>query len=97
MRLAIAKSNHYCADIYCVDSRSAKKALREESISILAIEFYLVGRETGIELLRWAKNHNVLPNYVVIIERNRDKRSELSHALRRSGYRSTDETTFIRH
>ncbi len=97
MRLAISTSTHYHADIYCADSRSAKKVLKERNISIVALDFYLAGREDGSELLLWAKRHNVLPNYVVIIERNRDKRFLLSQALKGSGYRSVDNTTFIKH
>jgi len=70
MRLAISTSNFYHADIYCADSRSAKKILREKSVSIVALDFYLAGRETGSEVIRWAKTHGVLPSYVVVIERD---------------------------
>jgi response regulator of citrate/malate metabolism len=97
MRLAISTSTFYHADIYCSDTHSAKRALREKNISILAIDFYLSGRENGSELISWAKRHKVLPNYVVITERNREKRAALGNELKTSGFQTADNITFIKH
>ncbi len=97
MRLAISKYGTYSADVYCSDTRSAKRTLRESPVSILAIDYDLVGSETGEHLIRWAKEHSVLPNYVVVTERDRNHREQLSNVLKSVGFRSADQTTFIRH
>ncbi len=97
MRLAITRSGFYNADLYCADTRTAKRVLREKNISILAIDYYLVGQGNGCDIIDWAKRNAVLPNFIVVIERNRNKRALLSNTLRNIGYRSGDDTTFIRH
>lgn len=96
MRLAIARSSFYNADVYCQDSRLAKKVLREQPVSIMAIEFDLVGRETGCDVIQWGNRSNVLPQYVVLIERDRIRRSYLVNALFNAGFRSGDSTTFFK-
>ncbi len=96
MRLAVSKRDFYHADIYCADTQSAKKILREKPISILALDYYLVGRERGDDLIKWAGTKNVLPLNVVITESDRIKRSLLASALSHSGYRTGDGTTFMR-
>ncbi len=97
MRLAITKYGTYSADVYCSDTRSAKRTLREIPVSILAIDYDLVGRENGEQLIRWAKEHSVLPSYVVVTERDRGRREKLSNVLRAVGFRSADQTNFIKH
>ena len=96
MRLAITKSGFYNADDYCADARSAKRLLREKAYSILAIDYDLVGRDTGCDVIKWADLHSVLPSYVVLIERQRHLRSQLAQCLRLAGFRSADDTTFIK-
>lgn len=97
MRLAVSKAGFYQADFYCSDSRSAKKILNERQVSIVAIDFYLVGRDTGCDFLRWGLIKNLLPSFVVITERDRNKRIQLANTLCSGGYRSADNTTFIKH
>jgi hypothetical protein len=97
MRLAISRSGVYHADFYCVDTRSAKRVLREHDISIVAIDYHLVGRDTGCDIIDWAIKNNVLPSYVVLIEYDRFKRVRLAKELKMGGYSSVDETTFIKH
>lgn len=96
MRLAVSKREFYHADIYCADSQSAKKVLREKPISILAIDYYLVGREKGDELIKWGSAKNYLPNNIVITESDRIKRNLLANALSLNGYRSGDGTNFMK-
>lgn len=96
MRLAVARSGFYRADKYCADSRSARRALRENAVSILAIEYYLAGAEQGDAVICWANEKNLLPQNVVIIERDRNKRKCLSDALRNVGFRTLDNTTFFK-
>jgi hypothetical protein len=96
MRLAIARSSFYNADVYCQDSRLAKKILREHPVSIMAIEFDLVGRENGCDVIQWGKRVNVLPEYIVLIERDRVRRTYLVNALCNAGFRSGDNTTFFK-
>lgn len=97
MRIAVSKREHYHADIYCVDSSAAKKAIRENHVSILAIDFYLVGRESGQSFLTWARNKKLLPDYIVVTESDRIKRHLLADTLILSGYQSADGMTFIKH
>lgn len=96
MRLAVTRSGFYHADIYCVDSRSAKQTLKEQPVSILAIEFYLTGRENGCDVLEWAVKQHLLPCFIVVIERDRSKRAVLSEKLFSAGYQSADNTTFVK-
>lgn len=97
MRLAITRSGFYNADMYCADTRTAKKSLRESYVSILAVDYYLAGRENGDDLICWADKNSVLPNFVVIIERDRSKRLLLANRLQTMGYRSNDDVTFVKH
>lgn len=96
MRLAITRSGFFTADHYCADARSAKKILRENKVSLVAIDYQLVGETNGCEVLAWAAKHALLPNYVVVIENNRVWRTQLAIQLQKVGYRSGDQTTFIR-
>ena len=97
MRVALSKRQCYHADIYCSDSNFAKKTLRENQISILAVDFYLAGRENGTDVLAWAITKQLLPRYVVLTESDRNKRVLLTKELIKGGYSSADETTFIKH
>lgn len=97
MRLAITKSGFYNADYYCADTRSAKRMLREQNVSLLAIDYYLIGKGNGCELIEWAHANTCLPNYVVIIERDRARRLELARALQKAGLASRDQTNFLKH
>ncbi len=97
MRLAVSKQGSYSADFYCADSYAAKKVLNEQMISIMAVDYYLNGRENGQSVLSWAIKKNVLPQFVVITEKDRTKRMALMTALVDGGYASPDGTTFIKH
>ena len=97
MRLAVTKCGHYEADVYCSNAREARRILREKSVSMLAIDFQLAGKDTGNEILRWANEHDVLPNYVVIVARDRAQRISLANSLEQIGFRSADKTTYFRH
>ncbi|MFL0801024.1 MAG: hypothetical protein K6L80_11275 [Agarilytica sp.] len=97
MRLAVSKQGSYSADFYCANSYSAKKVLNEQMISIMAVDYYLNGRENGKSVLSWAIEKNVLPQFVVITEKDRTKRMALMSALVDGGYASPDGTTFIKH
>ena len=96
MRLAITQSGFYNADMYCSDAKQAKKILKEHPISILAIDFYLKGRSNGSDIIQWAHRANVLPAYVILLERDRSKRSTLANSLASIGFRTSDMTTFIK-
>lgn len=96
MRLAITRSGYFYADLYCSKSRLAKKALRERDISVLAIDFDIVGQETGCDLIEWANRLNVLPESVVIIEKNQVKRNMLASRLHMAGFQSKDNINFIK-
>lgn len=97
MRVALGKNEYYHADIYCSDSHSAKKTLKENYISILAVDFYLYGRENGTHVLAWARTRQLLPHYVVVTESDRTKRVVLAEELSKGGYSTADGTTFIKH
>lgn len=97
MRVALSKRECYHADIYCSDSNSAKRTLKENSISILAVDYYLYGRENGACVLAWARSKQLLPHYVVVTESDRNKRNALAEELTKGGYNTTDGATFIKH
>lgn len=96
MRVAVSKRGSYHADVYCEDSQSAKKVLKEQSISILAVDFYLKGRENGKTILAWAREKRLLPQFVVVIENDRSKRALLAIELLKARYSTADGTTFIK-
>lgn len=96
MHVALSKRESYLADIYCIDVRSAKQVLRENYVSLLAIDFYLQGRDTGEHFLAWAHEKALLPRYIVVTEIDRHKRNVLSQYLSSSGYTSPDNMTFIK-
>ncbi len=97
MRVAVSKRGNYQADIYCADSNAAKKILKENHISTLAVDFYLKGRETGKTVLEWAREKQLLPQYVVITESDRTKRVVLALLLTKSGYSTVDGSNFIKY
>lgn len=97
MRLAITRSGFYTADHYCADTRSAKKILREKNVSLVAIDYELVGQGNGCEILDWAAKHALLPSHIVVLESNRVRRTLLAVQLQKIGYRSGDQTTYIKH
>lgn len=97
MRLAISKRGCYHADVYCNDSEVAKKMLRENCISIVAVDYFLNGHDNGKNVIAWAIKKKVLPQFVVITETDRTKRMLLMSELMDGGYRSPDGTTFIKH
>ncbi|AJQ97233.1 hypothetical protein [Gynuella sunshinyii] len=96
MRVAITRRGNYHADVYCEDTHSAKRVLKENSISVLAIDFYLNGRGDGKSILEWARTKALLPQFVVITETDRSKRALLTAELSKAGYASSDNTNFIR-
>jgi hypothetical protein len=79
-----------------LDSFSARKVLREQPVTSLAVDFYLKGRENGKVLLIWARQKNLLPQLVVVTERDRDKRSLLALELTKGNFITADGTTFIK-
>lgn len=97
MRISVSKRTAYHADIYCSEAFAAKKVLRENMVSILALDFYLKGRENGIHLLDWAREKQLLPRFIVLTESDREKRTILSNALKARGFVSADNTTFVKH
>ena len=96
MRVALSKRECFHADIYCSNSNFAKKTFRENHISILAVDFYLYGRENGTHVLAWARTKQLLPPHVVVMESDRSKRVVLAEELIKGGYNSADGTTFIK-
>ena len=97
MRLSVSKRGMYHADTYCRNTLTAKKCLKEKFVSILAVDFYLDGRENGSDLISWGLINGRLPQFVVITESDRSKRFLLGRALQIGGYRSGDGTTYFKH
>jgi hypothetical protein len=97
MRVAVSKRGNYQADIYCADSNAAKKTLKENPVSLLAVDFYLNGRDNGKSFLEWASEKQLLPQYVLFTESDRNKRVLLALLLTKSGYCTVDGANFIKH
>jgi DNA-binding NarL/FixJ family response regulator len=96
MRVALSKRGAYQADVYCIDGNAAKKTLKENPVSVLAVDFYLKGRDSGKTVLEWAREKQLLPQFVVITESDRNKRVLLALVLTKSGYSTLDGATFVR-
>lgn len=97
MRVAVSKRGNYQADVYCIDSNTAKRTLKENPVSVLAVDFYLKGRDSGKEVLEWAREKQLLPQFVIITESDRNKRVLLALVLTKSGYSTVDGATFVKH
>lgn len=97
MRVAVSKRGSYQADVYCNDGSTAKRMLKENPVSLLAVDFYLKGRDSGKVLLEWAREKQLLPPFVVITESDRNKRVLLALVLTKSGYSTVDGATFVKH
>jgi hypothetical protein len=97
MRVAVSKRGAYQADVYCIDGNAAKKTLKENPVSVLAVDFYLKGRDSGKAVLEWAREKQLLPQFVIITESDRNKRVLLALVLTKSGYSTLDGATFVKH
>lgn len=97
MRLAVSKNQNRIADIFCDDARKAKEKLRNSGVTQLYVDHYLVGRENGYQLLAWAIRQQLMPLYVVITERQIEKRLAMNELLSKYGYRSADGTRFMKY
>ena len=97
MRLAVIKNQNRIADIFCDDTRKAKEQLRKNNVTQLYLDHYLVGRENGRQLLTWAINQQLVPNYVVVTEVQPQKRQSIINLLEANGYRTADGINFIKY
>ncbi|ODS24045.1 hypothetical protein AB835_05865 [Candidatus Endobugula sertula] len=97
MRLSVSKNQNRFADVFCDDARKAKKQLLKNSVTQLYVDHYLVGRENGHQLLTWALHQQLMPLYVVVTERQLQKRQAMIHLLETNGYRSADGMNFIKY
>lgn len=97
MRLSVSQNQNRIADFLCDDARKAKEKLRSNSVTQLYVDHYLVGRENGHQLIRWALQQQLMPPHVVITERQVQKRQAMSDLLVNSGYRSSDGMNFMKY
>lgn len=97
MRLSVSKNQNRFADIFCDDARKAKEQLLKNSVTQLYVDHYLVGRENGRQLLAWAFQQQLMPTYVVITERQPQKRQAMMRLLDANGYRSADGINFMKY
>ncbi|GAB1264166.1 hypothetical protein NBRC116493_10140 [Aurantivibrio infirmus] len=86
MRLVIDKNQQYSADYKCTSARDGQRILNERPISMLYIGQSLEGRKTGLDVLRWAKQKNRLPLYVMITTNVSEHRKILGEFLNTNGF-----------
>ena len=96
MYIAVSRNLRFDVDSYCQDARTAKRLLRENSISRMAIGYRLNGRENGVDLLSWAAYKALLPPHIYLCENNPTQRKYLVDALLRLKYKTGDNIRFIK-
>lgn len=78
------------------DLRDVKRALTQMPVSRLLVAYQLNSRETGLDLLRWAKDRGCLPDRVNIVERNVRACKVLGEFLVTSGFRPFNDREYLR-
>lgn len=86
MRLVIDKNQQYTADYKCNSAKDGQRILNECPISMLYIGQNLEGRKTGLDVLKWAKQKNRLPMYVMITTNVSEHRRLLEAFLNSNGF-----------
>ena len=76
--------------------RQGKRALREMPIDTLYLNHRFGERETGSDVIRWAREKHVLPKQVVLITSSPNGRSDMAHLLQDAGYHSSDGIRFMK-
>ncbi len=97
MRLVVSKNQNRITDVFCDDAKKAKQQLFNHSVTQLYVDHYLVGRENGHQLLAWAFRQQLMPLYVVVTERQSQKRQAMITLLETNSYRSADGINFIKY
>ncbi len=86
MRLVVDLHTEYHADHVCRSARDGQRILNELPISNLLVGHRLHGRNTGLDLLKWARQRNRLGSQITLVATAPDQRREMGRFLTSSGY-----------
>lgn len=86
MRLVVDLHTEYQAEITCRNARDGQRMLNELPITSLLVGHSLIGRNTGLDLLKWARQRNRLPQQITLVANAPDQRRAMGEFLKGSGY-----------
>ena len=86
MRLVVDLHTEYQAEHVCRSARDGQRVLNELPISNLLVGHRLIGRNTGLDLLKWARQRNRLPPRITLVANAPDHRRAMGEFLKNSGY-----------
>lgn len=86
MRLVVDLHTEYQAEHVCRSARDGQRVLNEKPITNLLVGHRLIGRNTGLDLLKWARQRNRLPRQVTLVANIPEQRRAMSDFLKDSGY-----------
>ena len=86
MRLVVDLHSQYQAEHICRSARDGQRALNELPISSLLVGHRLIGRGTGLDLLKWARQRNRLPARITLVANAPEQRRAMGNFLKDSGY-----------
>lgn len=98
MYLLIDDAKTYGSDITARTARAGKLILERLSgyIDELGIDHDLGGEISGYDVVVWALANNYLPDRVQVVSMNPVGRKAIVNVLLDNGYRSRDNTNFVR-
>ncbi len=86
MRLVVDLHTEYQAEHVCRSARDGQRVLNELPITNLLVGHRLIGRNTGLDLLKWARQRNRLPRQITLVANAPDQRRVMGEFLKNSGY-----------
>jgi len=86
MRLVVDLHTEYQAEHVCRTARDGQRVLNELPITNLLVGHRLMGRNTGLDLLKWARQRNRLPRQITLVANAPDQRRVMGDFLKNSGY-----------
>lgn len=86
MRLVVDLHTQYQAEHVCRTARDGQRILNEKPINTLLLGHRLLGRGTGLDVLKWARQRNRLPARVTLVANEPDQRKQMADFLKKSGY-----------
>ncbi|TQV76031.1 hypothetical protein FKG94_15595 [Exilibacterium tricleocarpae] len=96
MELLIDATRTYSVDKVTRCVQQGKRALREMPVETLYLDHHFGERETGSDIIRWARERHLLPKQVVLVTASPRGRSDMAQLLRDAGYRSGDGIRYMK-
>lgn len=98
MYLLIDDAKTYSSDITARTAKAGKLVLERlfGHITELGIDFDLGGKISGYDIVKWALANGYLPKRIQVVSMNPVGRQTIVNVLLDNGYRSKDNTNFVR-